>query len=107
MSYDENGADESAIFALSELANVHTVILTRSKPWTTLDSTVQCEDIYQLINSCSVKMVYLRNNQFGRLCKRPQNCTNPIIVNPPVFPSPEALSARKLEMADTLLMMTQ
>ena len=107
MSYYENGADELVIHALSELANVHTVILTRSKPWTTLDSAVQCVDIFQMIELCDVKLVYLGNNEFGRLCRRPQNCTNPLVVNLPVFPSPEVPSTRKLETAESLLMMNQ
>ena len=107
MSYYENGADELAIHAMSEMANVHTVILTRSKPWTTLDSAVQCSNIFQLIDLCAVKLVYLGNNEFGRLCKRPENCTNPIVVNLPVFPTPELPNASDLETAETLLMMNQ
>ena len=107
MSYYENGADELAIHAMSDMANVHTMILTHSKPWTTLDSAVQCVDIYQMIELCQVKLVYLENNEFSRLRKRPQNCTNPLLVNLSVFPSPETPSACELETADTLLMMNQ
>ena len=107
MSYYENGADELAIHAMSEMANVHTIILTRSKPWTTLDSAIQCTSISQLMDLCNVKLVYLGNNEFGRLRKRPANCTNPLVVNLPVFPSPEVPSERELETAESLLMMNQ
>ena len=86
MSYYENGADELALHALSELAKIHTVVLTASKPWTTVDLSGLSMDIFQLIDMCSIKLVYLGNNQFARLQKRPENCNNPIVIAGPVFP---------------------
>ena len=62
MSYYENGADELALHALSELAKIHTVVLTASKPRTTVDLSGLSMDIFQLIKMCSMKLVYLGNN---------------------------------------------
>ena len=107
MSYCENGADELALHALSELAKIHTVVLTASRPWTTVDLTGLRMDLYQLIDMCSMKLLYLGNNQFGLLRRRPENCNNPLALSRPVFPTVEEPNAQELETANTLLMMTQ
>ena len=107
MTYFENPADELAIYALSDLVNVHTVILTRTKPWTTLHPDTNLKDTEQMLEICDVKLVYLGSNQYGRLRKRPTECQNPILTSIPVFPVPEAPSDRELETADALLLMNQ
>ena len=107
MTYFENPADELAIYALSDLVNIHTVILTRTKPWTTLHPDTILIDTDQMLEICDVKLVYLGSNQFGRLRNRSIECQNPILTNLPVFPAPETLSDRELETADALLLMNQ
>ena len=107
----ENGADELAIYALSDLVQVHTTILMKTKPWTTLHPDLQLQDTFQMLEICDVNLVFLGNDQYGVLRKRPSNCVNPILINAPVFPTPSPLtsletpSQRELETADTLLLM--
>ena len=107
----DNGADELAIYALSDLVQVHTTILTQTKPWTTLHPDLPLQDTFQMLEICDIKLVYLGKDQYGILRKRPSSCVNPILVHAPVFPSPsplpalEAPSQRDLETADILLHM--
>ena len=57
MTYFENCADELALYALSDLTKKHTVVITMSKPWTTLHPDVNISNIYDLIDKCDVKLV--------------------------------------------------
>ena len=107
----DNGADELAIYALSDLVQVHTTILTKTKPWTTLHPDLPLQDTFQMLEICDINLVFLGNDQYGILRKRPSSCVNPILVNAPVFPTPSPVTAletpsqRELETADTLLLM--
>ena len=105
MTYFENGADELALYALSDLTKKHTVVITSNRPWTTVHPDVGIRDIYHLLDICDVRLLYLGDCKFGRLRTRPRNCNNPIIYNPPVFPSCEPPGIRELETAESLLMM--
>ena len=55
MTYWENSADELALYALSDLTKQHTVVITNTKPWSTVHPKVNLKDIYDLLNVCSVK----------------------------------------------------
>ena len=103
MTYFENGADELALYALSDLTKKHTVVITSNKPWTTVHPDVGIRDIYHLLDICDVRLLYLGDCKFGRLRTRPSNCNNPILYNQPVFPSCEPPGL--LETAESLLMM--
>ena len=83
-----NMADELAIYTLSDLTRKHTVIITNTKPWTTVHPDVVIDDIYHLLNMCDVKLLFLGNCKFGRLRIRPKNCNNPVVYAPPRFPWP-------------------
>ena len=76
-----------------------------SKPWTTLHPDVKIKDIYDLIDKCDVKLVYLGNCRFGRLRLRTPGYANPIITSTPVFPQPQP-SEIELETAESLLLMS-
>ena len=89
MTYWENGADELALYALSDLTKQHTVVITCTKPWSTIHPDVKISDIYQLLDMCSVKLLYLGTQKFGRLRPHPSNYEAPIMVNLPVFPGIE------------------
>ena len=65
MTYTENGADELALYALSDLTKKHTVVITNTKPWTTVHPAVTVEDIYELMDMCEVKLLFLGNCKFG------------------------------------------
>ena len=105
MTYFENGADELALYALSDLTKKHTVVITSNKPWTTVHPDVGIRDIYHLLDICDVRLLYLGDCKFGKLCTRPRNCNNPILYNQPVSPSCEPPGLRELETAESLLMM--
>ena len=105
MTYWENGADELALYALSDLTKQHTIVITSTKPWSTVHPNVVLKDIHDLLNVCSVKLLFLGGNKFGKLRPRPQNYKTPIMVNLPVFPGIETPSEREIETAQSLLLM--
>ena len=105
MLYSTDMADELAIYALSDLTRKHTVIITNTKPWTTVHPDVVVKDSYHLLDMCDIKLLFLGNRKFGRLLRRPKDCNNPVVYNPPVFPGPEPPGLRELETAESLLMM--
>ena len=105
MTYFENGADELAVYALSDLTNTHTAVITNNRPWTTLHPDVVIKDVYHLLEICDVNLLYLGNQKFGRLRPRPKNCNNPVLYNQPVFPGSSPPGLRELETAESLLMM--
>ena len=105
MTYWENSADELALYTLSDLTKQHTVVITNTKPWSTVHPNVNLKDIYDLLNVCSVKLLFLGNNKFGRLRPRPPNYQAPFMTNLPVFPGTAPPSDRELETAHSLLLM--
>ena len=105
MTYFENGADELALYALSDLTKTHTAVLTSNRPWTTLHPDVKIIDVYHLLEVCDVNLLYLGDRKFGRLRPRPKNCNNPVLYNQPVFPGSSPPGLRELETAESLLMM--
>ena len=105
MTYWENGADELALYALSDLMKQHTVVITNTKPWSTVHPDVDLKDIHGPLDVCGVKLLYLGNNKFGRLRRRPQNYDTPVMVNLPVFPGSETPCVREMETACSLLLM--
>ena len=54
----KNSVDVLAIYALSDMCGVHTTILTKSKPWTTIHPSFNI-DIYDALRISRVNMVYL------------------------------------------------
>ena len=105
MSYWENSVDELALYALSNLTKQHTIVITRTKPWSTVHPDVALKDIHGLLDVCGVKLLYLGDNKFGTLCRRPQNFDTPVMVNLPVFPGTDSPCVREMETACSLLLM--
>ena len=105
MTYWENSADKLPLYALSDLTKQHTIVITSTKPWSTVHPGVVLKDIHGLLDACGVKLLYLGNKQFGRLCRRPQNCDTPVMVNLPVFPGTETPCVQEMETACSLLLM--
>ena len=66
---------------------------------------VVLKDIHGLLDVCGVKLLYLGNNKFGRLRRRPQNYDTSVMVNLPVFPRTETPCVREMETACSLLLM--
>ena len=66
MSYWGNCGDALAIYVMSDMYGVHTCVVTKSKPWTTVSNTFQGTDI-GILKLCQVKLVYLGNHKYGKL----------------------------------------
>ena len=105
MTYWENSADKIALYAFSDLTKQHTVVITSTKPWRTVHPHVVLKDIHGLLDVCGVKLLYLGNNKFGRLRRRPQNYDTSVMVNLPVFPGTETPCIWEMETACSLLLM--
>ena len=115
MSYWGTKADELAIYALSDMLQIHSFIVTKNRPWTTVDASVRGTDM-EILHLCPVKLVYLGENRFGRLWRKlrqdPPVSTNQ--TNQPAFPDmmplpivsiPAPPTREELETAETLLTM--
>ena len=105
MSYVENSADELALFALSDLTKRHTIVLTRTKPWSTVHPDVVVTGPQQLMELCDVRLLFLGGNKYARIRPRPVNYTSTVIVNQTVFPKLDPHSDRELDTAYSLLQM--
>ena len=114
MSYWGTKADELAIYALSDMLKVHSFIVTKNRPWTTVDASVQGTPM-DILHMCPVKLAYLGENRFGRLWRRLQPLHH-VSTNQtdllPVFPDAQAIDSNpapptttEIETAETLLTM--
>ena len=95
---------------------VHTCIVTKSKPWTTVSNTFQGTDI-DVLKLCQVKLVYLRNHKYGKLIPKDFIGQSSYVTPsfnlasmaqlpqpPPPQPTPAvSLLVRELKTANTLL----
>ena len=113
MSYWGTKADELAIYALSDMLQIHSFIVTKNRPWTTVDPSVRGTDM-EILHLCPVKLAYLGENRFGRLCRKLRqdplvstNQTNqpafPDLMPPPIISVPAPPTIEELETAETLL----
>ena len=114
MEYWGTKADELAICALSDMLNVHSFVVTKHHPWTTIDSSVQGTAL-EILHLCPVKLVFLGDNRYGRLWRKivPTKVVSTHHTGLlPVFPDiqlieqePTNPSITELETAETLLTM--
>ena len=116
MAYWGTKVDELAIYVLSDMLNVHSFIVTKHQPWTTIDASVK-GTVLEVLKLCLVKLLFLGDNRFGRLWQKLQptrNVSTPQTGLPPVFPDAQPLvtipalhTLVKLETAETLLTMQE
>ena len=66
MSYWGTKADELAVYALSDMLSIHSFVVTKHHPWTTVDASVKGTSL-EILHLCPVKLVFLGDNQYGRL----------------------------------------
>ena len=110
MTHFNNGGDALALYALSDLYGVHTTVITKSRPWTTVHGNYpgSLEEVLQL---SSVKLAYLGDDQYAVLwkkisphepsvCQRNFNYTPMLLLQQP--PTQE-----ELETAETLMNLHQ
>ena len=114
MSYWGTRADELAIYALSDMLNVHSFVVTKNRPWTTVDPSVNGSAM-EVLRLCPVKLVYLSDNNFGRLWPKlipskdvSTNQTNTVPIFPdsqPLVTIPAPPTLAELETAQALVML--
>ena len=116
MAYWGTKADELAIYALSDMLNIHSFIVTKHRPWTTVDASVKGTTL-EILHLCLVKLVLLGDNRFGRLwCKlQPTQHVSTLQTRwLPVFPDAQLIinlpappTLAELETAKTLITMQE
>ena len=105
--------DELAIYALSDMLQIHSFIVTKNRPWTTVNASVHGTDM-EILHLCPVKLAYLGENRFGRLWRKLRqdplvstNQTNqpafPDMMPPPIVSVPAPPTIEELETTETLL----
>ena len=63
--------DELALIGLCNLYRRHCVVLTRNKLWSTIQADAPM-NLLDLLNECSIRLIYLGNQRFGVLTWRPR-----------------------------------
>ena len=66
MTYWGSRADELSLYALSDMMNLHTFVVTGSKPWTTIHPNVIGTEL-EMLDLCLVKLIHLGQYMFGWL----------------------------------------
>ena len=69
MTYWGSRADELSLYALSDMLNCHTFVITGSKPWTTIHPSVIGTEL-ELLDYCPVKLLHLGQYTFGKLVQK-------------------------------------
>ena len=106
MTYWGNGADALAIYALSDMLGIHSTVVTKTKPWTSIESGIT-SNIFELLDLSAVKMVYLGNDRYAMLRKKSEK-GGPCYIGPnynysPMLMAPSLPSRKDLDTANTLL----
>ena len=57
MSYWGTKADELAVYALSDMLNIHSFVVTKHRPWTMVDASVKGTSL-EMLHLCPVKLVF-------------------------------------------------
>ena len=108
MSYWVNSVDALSLYALSDMCGIHTCVITKTKPWTTVDSNFE-GTVNDVLDICQVKLAYLRENKFGRLWKKVvKDAPSHLGVNynyKPMISLPPVPIMEELEVAHTLVNM--
>ena len=116
MTYWGNCGDALAIYAMSDMYGVHSCVITKSKPWTTVANTFHGTDI-DVLKLCQVKLVYLGNHKYGKLVPKAYVGQSSYVTSnfnfasmtyqhmlPPPTPKVQAPTlAQEMETANTLL----
>ena len=101
----ENGADALAIYSLSDMLGIHTTVLTKGKPWTTVSGNFQ-GDVYDLLHISEVILVYLGQDRYARLWKKLVPIENSYVgpnFNYAPMANPPATLTEEFHTAQTLL----
>ena len=110
MTYWGNGADALAIYAMSDMLGIHTTVVTRTKPWTTIEGGI-VSDVFELLELSAVKLVYLGKDRYATLRKKTDEC-GPCYIGPnynyaSMLAPPSLPSRVDLDTANTLLVLSE
>ena len=109
MTYWGNGADALAIYALSDMLGIHSTVITRTKPWTTIEGGI-VDNVFDLLDLSVVKMVYLGSDRYAMLRKKTDKC-GPCYIGPNYnmlsMLSPSQPSRSDIDTAETLLSLSK
>ena len=72
-----NKGDELCIYSLCNMLKCHAFVYTKTKPWTTVDSTIANLTVAELCMLCDVRLIFLEDNNFGVL-KYKQHIQSPL-----------------------------
>ena len=67
-----NRGDKLAIYAVCDMLKHHAFVFTRTKPWTTVDTSISTLTITKLCMMRDVCLSYLRNNKYGKIKCKPE-----------------------------------
>ena len=79
MKQDNCMCDELMVYILRRLHYRHTIIYTSNRPWCTLQNSLNM-DITELHSKCDLHLVYLGNNMYGQLKRKPMTPVPPTSV---------------------------
>ena len=81
---DQMYCDELGILSLSHMYRCHTLVVTVNKMWSTIKHSSPL-NLLELLNECSVKLIYLGQLHFGELKPRPIRPPRPMpsLLEPP------------------------
>ena len=106
MTHFDNGGDALALYALSDLYGVHTTVITKSRPWTTVHGNYpgSLDDVLQL---SSVKLAYLGQDRYAVLWKK-ISLSEPSLHKrnfnyTPMLPLQQPPTHEEMETAETLM----
>ena len=91
--------DELGLMGLSKMYGRHSVVLTKTKLWSTIDTDAPF-NILELLQQCSVRFVYLGPLRFGNLVWKPRNPPRPPLPKK-IAPSFEIIEEYTLDEEDT------
>ena len=85
MTYWGNRADELSLYALSDMLNVHTFVVTGSKHWTTIHLSVIGTEL-EMLDLCPVKLIHLGQYLFGKLVPKQSETNSSMLVYTDAIP---------------------
>ena len=77
---DGKPCDELALLTLSAMYHCHSLVVTKSKTWCTIESSTPM-NLLQAMSACTVRLLYLGDLNFGVLKWKPQ-VPKPVVAKP-------------------------
>ena len=82
-----NKGNELSIYSMCDMLKCHAFVYTRTKPWTTVNGSIVELSIPKLCMMCDIRLIYLRDNNYGKLKYQPH------MMSPISSPTPQETPA--------------